>query len=260
MEQSAETKTKATPEIVDEDIKYISIEAINKDDKDASAVISGLFKGLKVRKNETTEADETFFMVHDEKDSTFVLNNEFHNVISIEVLGETVRTMTYFMMTDEDQIAAGLLLSNLMESMVEKNMVLSNDTTMVDILKFKDVPEDILKGNTSAVKAGAHSTGKSTYSGAKGVGTTHKPTTTTTYVRKESTPHLWKRRSKKPTEEALMTLSLKVTAMGEGKLKVKIPKLPGDDKKDDKTTTKNASTGQGWEDVDDGNFPYGGMM
>ncbi len=79
MEQAQKSDTKL--EVNTEDIKYVAIEAINKDDKEASAVIAGLFKGIKVRKNETTSTDETFFMIHDDKDSTFVLNDEFHNII-----------------------------------------------------------------------------------------------------------------------------------------------------------------------------------
>jgi hypothetical protein len=196
-------------------------------------------------------------MVHDEKDSTFVLNNEFHNIISIEVLNETVRTMTYFMMTDEDQITAGLMLSSLMTDVVEKKMVLENDSTMVDITKFKDVPADILKGNTPATRAGAHASTTSTYSGAKSnIGTIHKPAApASTYVRKESTPHLWKRRSKKPTNEALMTLALKVSAMETGKLKIKMPKLPEEVK--GKAAETGATGVQGDEHEDD-HFPYGG--
>ncbi len=253
-QKDAKVKTNEVPEIKAEDIKYVAVEMINKDDRDASAVIAGLFKGVKIRKNETTAADETFFMVHDEKDSTFVLNNEFHNVISIEILSEADKAMTYFMMTEEDQITAASMLSNIIKDLAKKKMVLENDSTMVDISKFKDVPENILKGNSTATKAGAHKAGASTYSSTK-IGTNTPYTPVAPYVRKESTPHLWKRRSRKPTKEALMTLALKVSAIETGKLKIKIPKLPEDDE-NIKPTAVCADTLE-----DEGhNYPYGGIM
>jgi hypothetical protein len=250
--QQGDTKHKVDEKvsvITSEDIKYIAIETINKDDKDASAVVSGLFKGIKIRKNETTEADETFFMVHDEKDSTFVLNNEFYNVISIEVLEETVRTMTYFMMTDEDQITANLMLSNLMVNLAEKKMVLENDSTMVDIKKFKEVPEEVLKGNTIAVKSGAHTSGV-------GASKTYIPTT---YVRKEATPLLWKRRSKMPTSEALTELASKVSSLETGELKINTPKLSEDDEKKDEKATEADVVGAKGITYNEDDYPYGGM-
>lgn len=232
----------------DEAIKYIAIEMINKDDTDAAEVVAGLFKGRKVRNNESTKQDEVFILIHEQDGSTYMLNTDFHNIISIEVLYETMRVMTYFMMGDEDQKSAREIISDLMKRAVEKEVVLVNDPTVIDIQKYKEVPESVMKGETAATKSGvAKPAGKSSnYTPAKS-----NVNNNYTYVKKEPSPQLWKRRSKKPTTETLLELTKSLDLLEKGKLKVNVPVLPGEMGKKESTTGVTS----GYDDE----YTYGSM-
>jgi len=152
----------------------------------------------------------------------------------------------FFLRKEEDQKSAFSGLQKLMDEMAKSEMVFKNDPEMVDIRNYKEVPDDIAKGKTETAKskstAGVSTSKVGNRANTSGV-TAPYNNYTAPYKRKEAAPFVWKRKSRKPTETALLELTKKLDLLKSDELEIKIPELPG---KEETPETNNSYMDDGF--------------
>jgi hypothetical protein len=120
-------------------VRYVYLEMIlNRETK--YDVVSGLFKGILQNKG------DTFILLHGLKDSTAVLNTKFYNIMSIEVLEEEYKNMTYLTVEPQDQEMGSQILAELYDLLIKSSFGIEGDTKIIDIEKYKDVPDSYKDG------------------------------------------------------------------------------------------------------------------
>jgi len=233
-------------------IKYIYVEMIfNKENK--YDVVAGLFKGIVKKK------DEVFILLHGVKNATIILNTNFYNIMSVEILEKDYKNMTYLTSEDNDQKMAFQLLGESNEMLLKHNFGLKNDTKIIDIEKYKDVPSNYMDGksiNKDITKSDESGTKTSTFSSS---GNDYKPKSSsnaTIYRRHqtkdEKTPAIISRaESKKPTKSDLELMRERIEQIKKGTYEHVLPETlgeePGDDDDDlDNRFDRNCYSGYGY--------------
>lgn len=209
-------------------VKYAYVEMIlNKESK--YDVIAGLFKGI-------IEKDgETFILLHGLKGATAVLNTAFYNVLSIEVLEEDYKYMTYLTCESTDQELGSQMLDELYADFMKYDFGLTNDPTIIDIEKYSDVPKDFLDGkplNKSVAQSGTAAGGVGSFANspkqyARNNSAVGYGAATT---RKEPEPAIFSRsKSKKPVKTDLDLMQEKIDQIKAGDFTPTLPETMEDD-------------------------------
>lgn len=207
-------------------VRYAYVEMIlNKETK--YDVIAGLFKGI-------VEKDgASFILLHGLKGATAVLNTDFYNIMSIEVLEEDYKYMTYLTCESTDQELAFQMLDELYADFMKHDFGLKNDPTIIDIEKYSEVPKDYLDGkplNKTAAASGTQAGGVGSFANSPktyarnnsvaGYGVTN--------VKKDPEPATFGRtESKKPTKTALDLMQEKIDQIKAGTFEYQLPETLG---------------------------------
>lgn len=252
----SETTTKPTC-----NIRYVYVEMIlNKESK--NQVISGLFKGL------FKDKDEVYVLIEGDEKATAVLNTGFYNVMTVEVLEDEYKNMTYLTAEEEDQKIAMQLLEELNTELLEHNFGMKNDTDIIDVSKYVDVPDEYKEstGSKKTYKTESSTNNSSSTTGVgsfartnRGFGSTRSRTSSyTSTVSKDPEPSTFTRsNSKKPTKTMLELMKEKLHEINLGTFVANIPETIEDveDEADDKD-----DTGSEEHDFRGAHFPgYGGI-
>jgi hypothetical protein len=209
-------------------INYVNVEMILPQGKNYD-VVSGLFKGIVERE------EGTFVLLHGVKESTSIVNIEFYNIMTIEIMEEEYKNLTFLEASDDDQKAAFGLLKKLHETLIKEGRGLKNDESVIDVKKYEEVSEEMLNGKklnkAASSGTGVYKTPSSRFTPSKTVvgGFTKADTKVvpapTTFGRNGT---------KKPTKEALALMEEKIDQVLAGEYNQPLPEAPGDtDEQDD---------------------------
>lgn len=201
---------------IPEDIKYISVELVDKSSlrKDCE-IISGLFKGLATLEDNNIE--QLFVLIiGKEEDTTNIYNTKYYNIVSVTILGEDTKAITYFTIDDTDQNKAIELLKSVIIVMEKDKRMLEFDPDIIDMATYTDTPDNI--GDVSKT----HLCSKTDTS--VNVANNYTP-----YEKKEPSPSVIKRtRTKKRTKKELLDMVNKVKDVKNGIFIVKLPEIMED--------------------------------
>lgn len=129
------------------DIKYIYIEVVYNSEnsyyKDRHEILSGLLQGIKIKEGSTFVLLHGNSPVEGEKKATVFANLKFYDIMTIEVLHENHKDLTYFTTKKCDQDLALEILTTLHNTLLEDDMEL-NGEGLIDISKYNDVPEEYI--------------------------------------------------------------------------------------------------------------------
>jgi len=207
-------------------VRYVYVEMIlNKETK--YDVVAGLFKGL------VEKAGETFILLHGLKNATAVLNTKFYNIMSLEVMEEEYKNMTYLTSETSDQELAAQMLDELNTALLENDFGLKNDAKIIDIEKYLDVPTDYLDGKKiDKDKAAAGTTGVGSFAAP---GTRYQPPASGVIYskstpQKDPEPSIFSRtKSKKPNKAALALMCEKIQQIMAGDYEHELPETMGEE-------------------------------
>lgn len=219
---------------------YVYVEMIFNDPKKHD-VISGLFKGILEYKG------STYIALKGLGNTTSLINLKFYNIMTIEVMEEEYRNMSFCTHEEEDQIKALGMLKKQYEDFQEADLMVKKGGMLIDVTKYINVPKDYKEGKelNSKVSSGTgqYTAGHTRYAkGATGSAAYQK-----TEVKPDPKPAVLKRSSKKPTRAELEQLSELIDQIANKEVVLPLPETPNDDIGDDE---------------DDGNFyrsMYGGF-
>ena len=230
-------------------VRYVYVEMIlNKETK--YDVVAGLFKGI-VEKNK-----ETFILLHGLKNATAVLNTQFYNIMSLEVMEEEYKNMTYLTSEVSDQELAMQMLDELNTLLLENDFGMKNDAKIIDIENYDDVPKEYIDGKAidkDNAAAGSKATGVGSFAAP---GTRYQPPAgngviySKTTAKKEPTPLVFSRtKTKKPNKVALDLMREKIEHIMAGDYEHELPETLGeveaDAAADDDDDDYYANYGQG---------------
>lgn len=205
--------------------KYVYVEMIltqnNKHD-----VIPGLLKGI------FKKDDKIFIALHGLNESTVILNTKFYGIMSIEILEEDYKNMVFLTSDIKDQTDGLKILEDSLAELLLSGIGLKEDSSIIDINLYKDVPVEYKSGKSiDATKA---NTSTDTFKNTSGfIGNTHAAhyqtnnngiTYTKTVVRAEPEPAILVRtETKKPDKAVLLLMEEKLDGIIAGTF---IPVLP----------------------------------
>ena len=208
-------------------LQYVYLEMIYNNETKYD-VVSGLFLGITKRK------EQTFVLLHGLKDAVAVLNTAYYNVMSIEVLEDEYKNMTYLTSERQDQDMANQMLEELYNTLVENSFGLENDSKIIDIAKYANVPNDYKDGKP-IITTVIDKTGSKTINNGS-----HKPPVTrynseingTTYnktvVKADPEPSLLGRaKTKKPSKQDIDLLREKIDSIKAGSYVANLPETLG---------------------------------
>jgi hypothetical protein len=208
-------------------VRYVYIEMIlNKETK--YDVVAGLFKGI------VEKAGEIFILLHGLKNATAVLNTKFYNIMSLEVMEEEYKNMTYLTSEVSDQELANQMLSELNILLLDNDFGMKNDTKIIDIEKYQDVPVDYKDGkpiNKDDAAAGAKASGVGSFAAP---GTRYQPPASgvlysKTNATKDPEPSIFSRSTtKKPAKANLELMREKIEHIMAGDYEHELPETVGD--------------------------------
>ena len=205
--------------------KYVYVEMIlsqnNKHD-----VIAGLFKGI------FKKDDKVFVGLHGLNDATVILSLKYYGIMSIEILEEDYKNMLFLTSELKDQLDGAKILEETLAELLLAGMGLKDDTAVIDITKYQDVPTEYKLGKS--IESTKANTSTDTFKTTTGfVGNTHATryqtnnngtTYTKTVVKKEPEPAVLTRtETKKPDKAALELMEEKLNGIIAGTF---IPVLP----------------------------------
>ena len=208
---------------MDNTVKYVALEMIyNKSDK--YEVHSGLLKSM------YGDEDDQFVAIQLAKNTMIALNLAHYNILTIEFVKEGYKNMSILTEDADDQKNGIKLVTELYAGLLEAGMGMSEDSEVIDIAKYTDVPGvyDVSSTTQQKESGGVQTTTPSiprtqqTHSGY--VPTT---TTTTTYTKvepKELVPTLMTRTvGKKPTKAQIASLEEKLNMIKAGTYVAELP-------------------------------------
>lgn len=205
--------------------KYVYLEMIH-DKGTAQDVVSGLFKGFYVRNN------ITYVLLEGKKSCTTVLNVNFYKIMTIEVLEQDYKNMTFVTAESSDQREAMKQLQELHNKLLEAGFAYKQGSTILDVAKYEQVPKEYFDGappgsgrSAGGVvnNAGSFASNRNRY-GKGATGTSYVQTP----VKPDPTPTFFERtKSKKPTKEALELMAEKIDAIRNGQAQPDIPEIIG---------------------------------
>jgi len=200
-------------------IKYAAIEVIRNDGKTADDIECGAVMGI-CRRKDGKEDVIPFLALVVSTSAIRLYNLNEYKIVTFDILDDSTRYMTVFTDTEDDQLAAIQMVDQLVEQMEGLGRLMANDThkELIDVEQYKDMPDSVLEGDNLSdnKKTGDLSTSTST--------STTTETSTTTYVKKEPTVLVIKRRGKLPSLDRLKTMRQKVIMLANGVFT--IPPLP----------------------------------
>ena len=207
-------------------IKYAAIEVIRNDGKTADDIECGAVMGI-CRRKDDKEDIIPFLAVVTSTSTIRLYNLNEYKIVTFDILDDSTRYMTVYTNTEDDQLAAIQMVDQLVEQMEEAGRLMANDThkELIDVEQYKDMPDSVLEGdNLSDSKLDN-----------KKVGDSSLKTSTTTYVKKEPTVLIIKRRDKLPSSASLKVMRQKVIMLATGAFTM--PPLPvlGCDIEEEKT-------------------------
>lgn len=203
---------------IPEGVKYISVELVDKSSLRGNCeIISGLFKGLAPLENNNVK--QLFVLIAGKKeDTTNIYNTKYYNVVSVTVLGEDTKAITYFTLNSEDQNKAIELLKNVITVMEKNKRMLELDPDIIDMSTYTDTPNntDNVDKTCSYPKAA--------------IPTNNVANNYTSYEKKEPSPSVIKRTGiKKRTKKELLDMINRVKEVKNGTFVVKLPEIIEDD-------------------------------
>lgn len=209
-------------------INFVVVELFNKEGNINTKPELGLFRGLRLR-TEKKLMDEggvksklglLNLILLGQAGQNNTLNgfsHDFYKVMSIRLGYGMTKEFMIFKSTDEDQKLALEILSAILDTLREEKKMLDNDSEIIDLDKYKDLPYDIGKETATTNTAGV-GVGTTNY-GSRNVSTT---TTDWEKKRKEEeaekarqevlryTPYMVKRVSALPDSEILKAMKAKI--------------------------------------------------
>ncbi len=214
---------------------YVYVEMIRDQGGEKYEVIAGLFKGL------LEDDGNNYILLNGLKGSTeciLIDSKDGFDFLSIEVLEQDFRNMTYLTNETSDQEAALNIINAVFKELKEDGLEEKAGCGIIDIDKYQYVPKEYLEGKPIDAAGTNKGTGVGTFSNR----TNHYGTTTghsyTTHTPKPTpVPSVFKRtKSPKPTAAALDGLSALITDIKDGVQILPLPETPGDDPADVATT------------------------
>lgn len=212
-------------------IDYVYLEMIRTRSSGEHEVIAGLLKGIY-----EYEGDK-FILLNGLKGSTEALSMEYYKFLSVEVLEQNFRNMTYLTSSDADQDTATKMVETLYEDLKAAKFEKREGSIILDIEKYKNVPKEYYEGKPIDA---AYSVTASKTSGFGTVNTqrTHfQASATAAQFSKVTVPKadpepavLGRTTTKKPTKEVLEALSLLLDQVLTGQAVVELPPTVGDEK------------------------------
>lgn len=208
-------------------VKYVALEMIcNKSDK--YEVHTGLLKSV------YGDDDDQFIAIQTTKNSMVALNLAHYNIMTIEFIKEGYKHMSILTEDIVDQESGVKLVTELYAGLLGAGMGMSEDSEVIDVVKYTDVPGVYAISDTPQHKvSGAAQTvitpsiprTQQTHTGY--VPPTTTTTVTTTYPKtepKELEPALMVRTtSKKPTKAQIAALEEKLNMIKAGTYVAELP-------------------------------------
>jgi hypothetical protein len=256
-----------TTELVPAQINYAVVELLHKNADINTKPELGLFRGLRLRteKQQTTEAQTKIGLLNlillgqtGQNNTLNGFSHDFYKVMSIRLGYGTTKEFLIFKQSEDEQKQAVEILGAILESLRLDKKMLENDSEIVDLDKYKDLPYDLEK---------ATATTNTTHMGVGGVynnyGNRNVSTAGTDWEKKRKeeeaekarqeklryTPYLIKRVGDLPTSQTIQAMKKKVMDLVPGEYKAaplpivkeKTTQADGTDADaDDKFTTKTA--------------------
>jgi hypothetical protein len=219
-------------------IDYVVVELFIKDGTINTKPELGLFRGLRLRTekkpDDTSKIGFLNLILLGQVGQNNTLNgfsHDFYKVMSIRLGYGVTKEYMIFKSTEDDQKLALEILGAILDTLREEKKMLENDSEIVDLDKYKNLPYDLEKATTTTNTAGA-GVGYNNYSN-RNVGST---TTDWEKKRKEEeaekarqevlryTPYMVKRVSQLPDSALLKSMKEKVAAISAKTYKA--PELP----------------------------------
>lgn len=225
------------------DLKYIRVETILAKETKYD-VITGLFMGIVEE-----DGQRLVLLAGTSKGHANLVNLKFYNLMSLEVLKDSTRELTYLTAVEEDQKEGLKLLEEAYKEALEAGFALENDDKIIDIGKYKGVPAGY---SGSSVTKKSTSSSNTTTTTTPGVGNFATSTNHSRYynnnnrvtsfanttVKTEPKPTLFERGAdKKPTKDALEALQEALDLIQAGSYEPNLPAILEDEEEPTDTTT-----------------------
>jgi len=237
-------------------LKYLGIELLQKNATKSSVPKVGLFRGIKVRSNKIKGETKILKLIltgfEGKENDLTGYNADMYNVLSLKMMHGDTKELIVFKATEADQTVAMEMLNTALDEFKEEKRMVDNDSEIVDIKTFKDVPAEFRDGTTQSKTTNvgtAHKT--SSYGGIYNHGSYNSEE----WKKKEEerkkekerqeklrwTPTLIKRESDLPTLKVLNAMRKKVNAIAKGEYKVELEDPDKSEKEGSKTEAKTAT-------------------
>lgn len=213
-------------------IDYIYLELIH-DRGNKQDVMSGLFCGIK-----EFEGDE-FILIAGLKNTVSAISTRYYNIMTIEVLKDEFKNMTYVTHEAQDQVDAMKKLVSHYEELKAAGYHVKEGSYLLDLKKYKDVPEAYseIKTKSSTTTGGTGTKAQTPVNNAGNFAANQKryqrnnTTFSQTPVTPDPEPRAWGRSGVKnrPSKAALELMIEKIEGIKSGEMQPVIPDLPEDD-------------------------------
>jgi len=215
-------------------INYVVVELLHHKADINTKPELGLFRGLRLRSEKQQTDTQTKVALLNlillgqagQNNSLNGFSHEFYKVMSIRLGYGSTKEFLIFKQSEDEQKQALEILGAILDSLRSEKKMLENDSEVVDLDKYKDLPYDLEKATTTtdASKAGA---GYNSYAN-RNVSTAVGGTTDWEKKRKEEeaekarqeklrfTPYLIKRAGDLPASQTLLAMKKKVIELASG--------------------------------------------
>lgn len=209
---------------MDNKVKYVALEMIcNKSDK--YEVHTGLLKSVYGDEN------DQFIAIQTAKNAMVALNLDHYNILTIEFIKEGYKHMSILTEDAVDQKGGIKLVTELYAGLLETGMGMSEDSEVIDVAKYTEVPGVYAISDATQQKGGVVTQTTTTPSIHKSQqtypGYIPPTTTTTTYTKvepKELVPTLMTRTAgKKPSKAQIASLEEKLDMIKAGTYVAELP-------------------------------------
>lgn len=191
----------------------------------ANSIVRGLFKGIK-----KLMPDSIFLWLKNGENIAVAYHLQFYTILSIETYDGTVRTYTFFKQDDYEQKKALKDIEDLFDTL--KYFVNTEDECMVNTNNYTSIPENYSESEGNKIVSSNY---QPTFNkdSVGNINTANKTASAYTYdyynnVKKEPEPMAFRRRTKKPSSEALTGLTTKLDLIIKGEYEGKFPKVKGE--------------------------------
>lgn len=160
-------------------------------------------------------------------------NMAYYNILSVVIFDGITKTYTFFMADEDEQKEALKAVEEAYEGL--KEIALTEGGTLLDVSKFKYVPDDFGKINSIPKHQEASSSSTGNASRDTGLkkpsndwyGQNNQGIINNTYSR-EPEAHTWKRTTRKPTKKTLEKLRDKLALIAKREYEFKLLEIKGD--------------------------------